>query len=243
MSVYIIFILKFSIRFQTFKIQIFIRFWDWGQWEGHWRGWSNASFWLYFWNFQISICWTWIISREADVITHRDMFFFCIQKTNASVLNIFICCFVCFFVILCHRGWKMKSFLFSDNHFGTLAFLFSQSCLCVTFTSWSTSSFGMLLSKLSNRNTHVCTCSIRMISFFTLQCELFRSCNVSNNASLVSARTGGGAVVNQMWTGLDRGRGVPKIPRFVRTSFMDGPLLQFLDVFQFLILLLCLVFI
>ena len=34
--------------------------------------------------------------------------------------------------------------------------------------------------------------SNRMISFFTLQCELFTSCNVSSNASLVSARTGGG---------------------------------------------------
>ena len=34
--------------------------------------------------------------------------------------------------------------------------------------------------------------SNRMISFFTLQCELFTSCNVSNNASLVFARTGGG---------------------------------------------------
>ena len=72
-----------------------------------------------------------------------------------------------------------------------LHFLFGQSCLCVTFTSWSTPSFGMLLSKLSNRKTHVCTSSIRMISFFTLQCELFTSCNVSNNASLVPARTGG----------------------------------------------------
>ena len=90
-------------------------------------------------------------------------------------------------------------------------------------------SFGMLLSKLSNRNTHVCTSSIRMISFFTLQCELFTSCNVSNNGSLVSAQTlGGGWVVNQMWADLDRGRGgvpggsqVPKIPKFVWTSFMD----------------------
>ena len=44
--------------------------------------------------------------------------------------------------------------------------IFGQSCLCVTFTSWSTPSFGMLLSRLSNRNTHVCTSSIRMISFF-----------------------------------------------------------------------------
>ena len=34
--------------------------------------------------------------------------------------------------------------------------------------------------------------SNRMISFFTLQCDLFTSCNVSSNASLVSARTGGG---------------------------------------------------
>ena len=34
--------------------------------------------------------------------------------------------------------------------------------------------------------------------FFTLQCELFTTCNISNNASLVSARTGGGS---------ERGRG------------------------------------
>ena len=79
----------------------------------------------------------------------------------------------------------MKCFLFPDNDFGTLEFLFGQSCLCVTFTSWSTPSFGMLVSKLSNTSTHVCTSSIRMISFFTLQCELFTSCSVSNNASLV----------------------------------------------------------
>ena len=57
-------------------------------------------------------------------------------------------------------------FFFPDNDFGTLAFLLGQSCLCVTFTSWSTPSFGMLLSKLSNRNTHVCISSIKMISFF-----------------------------------------------------------------------------
>ena len=51
--------------------------------------------------------------------------------------------------------------------------------------------------------------------FFTLQCELFTTCNVSNNASLVSARTGGGSergggVVNQIWTDMDRGGGGPK---------------------------------
>ena len=34
-------------------------------------------------------------------------------------------------------------------------FLFGQSCLCATFTSWSTPSFGMLLSKLPHRNTRV----------------------------------------------------------------------------------------
>ena len=63
--------------------------------------------------------------------------------------------------------------------------------------------------------------------FFSLQCELFTSCNVLNNASPVSAWTGGrggeGGMVNQMWTGLDRATGVPKIPKFVRTSFMDDP--------------------
>ena len=62
-----------------------------------------------------------------------------------------------------------------------------------------------------------------MISFFTIQCELFTS-SVSNNANLVYAQTGGGAVVvNQMWSGLYRGRGIPKIPKFVHTFFMDDP--------------------
>ena len=56
-------------------------------------------------------------------------------------------------------------FFFPDNDFGTLAFLLGQSCLCVTFTSWSTPSFGVLLSKLS-KNTHVCISSIKMINFF-----------------------------------------------------------------------------
>ena len=49
---------------------------------------------------------------------------------------------------------------------------------------------------------------------------MFISYNVSNNASLVSAQTGGeGGQPN-----VDRpeeGEGVPKIPKFVRTSFMD----------------------
>ena len=33
----------------------------------------------------------------------------------------------------------------------------------------------------------------------------------------------GEGVVKQMWTGLDRGRRIAKIPKFVRTSFMDDP--------------------
>ena len=57
-----------------------------------------------------------------------------------------------------------------------------------------------------------------VITFFTLQCEMFTNCNVS-------ARTGRVGLANQMWTGLDRetGWGAPKIPKFVRTSFMDDP--------------------
>ena len=41
--------------------------------------------------------------------------------------------------------------------------------------------------------------------------------------ALCPHRQGDGEVVNQMWTGLDRGRGVPKSPKFVRTSFMADP--------------------
>ena len=57
---------------------------------------------------------------------------------------------------------------------------------------------------------------------FSVNC--FTNCNVSNNASLVSARAGGGwsAKWGQAWTG--GGGGVPKIPKFVGTSFMDDPL-------------------
>ena len=41
--------------------------------------------------------------------------------------------------------------------------------------------------------THMCVHPVSEWSvFFTLLCELFTSCNVSKNASLVSARTGGG---------------------------------------------------
>ena len=65
--------------------------------------------------------------------------------------------------------------------------------------------------------------SNRMNSFLTLQCEVA----MSQIMSALCPRTGGergDGVVNQMWTGLDRGSGVPKLPKFVRTSFTDDPL-------------------
>ena len=124
------------------------------------------------------------------------------------------CLFFCYFM----SQW-LKNEIFSFSR--TLAFLFGQSCLYVTFTSSSTPSFGMLLLKLSNKNTHVCTFSMRMISFF-----LPFSVNCSQVAMfqimpILCLQGQGEGVVNQRWTGLDRGRRVPKIPKFVRTSFMD----------------------
>ena len=62
--------------------------------------------------------------------------------------------------------------------------------------------------------------------FFTLQCELFTSCNVSNNASLVSAWTGGGGSQSNVDRPRQGEEGVPKIPKFVQTSFTDDPYLQ-----------------
>ena len=68
--------------------------------------------------------------------------------------------------------------------------------------------------------------SNRMISFFYPSVRIVqsvKSCNLSNNASLVSERTRG----DGGQTKVDRpgqGRGVPKILKFVRTSFMDDPL-------------------
>ena len=63
--------------------------------------------------------------------------------------------------------------------------------------------------------------------FFTLQCELFISCNVSNNAGLVSAWTRGGGRGDQ--PNVDRpgqGKWVQKISKFVRAPFMDDPKVQ-----------------
>ena len=78
--------------------------------------------------------------------------------------------------------------------------------------------------------------SNRMI---TLHCKLFTSCNVSNNASLVSARTGGrgeGKVVNQMWTGLDRGReGLKNFQICVDIVYADDPCSCFLGEHVFLL--------
>ena len=47
--------------------------------------------------------------------------------------------------------------------------------------------------------THMSVHPVSGLSVFsTLQSELFTSCSVSNNASLVSVQTGGGGMVNQM---------------------------------------------
>ena len=59
--------------------------------------------------------------------------------------------------------------------------------------------------------------SNRMNSFFTLQCELFTSCNVSNNASLVSTDrgrkggTGWSTKCGQAWTGEGGSQKLPNL--------------------------------
>ena len=120
----------------------------------------------------------------------------------------------------------MKSFLFPDNDFGTLAFLLGQSCLCVTFTLWLMPSFGMLLSKLSNRNTRVCTSNIRMIRFFlpfSVNCPQVAMFQIMPTLCPHGQGEEGGGQPNVDGPGW-RGRvGVPKIPKFVWTSFMDDP--------------------
>ena len=63
--------------------------------------------------------------------------------------------------------------------------------------------------------------------FFTLQYELFTSCKVFNNTSFVSTRTGEGGwstKCGKAWIG-ERGGGGVKVPKFLRTSFMNDPLL------------------
>ena len=66
--------------------------------------------------------------------------------------------------------------IYSDNLAVCLYIKFSL-CLYSVENVWNamygTRSFGMLLSKFSSRNTHVCTSSIRMISFlpFSVNCS------------------------------------------------------------------------
>ena len=130
--------------------------------------------------------------------------------------------FLCCFVILCHRGWKMKYFLFLGNDFGTLAFFFSQSCLCVTFTSWSTPSLGMLLSKLSNRNTHVFR--IRMISVFYPSVWIVQKLQCFKWCQPCVCRMGGGERVGQ--ANVDRpgqGKGGQKFPNLSRHPLWMNP--------------------
>ena len=71
--------------------------------------------------------------------------------------------------------------------------------------------------------THRCSESEWSV-FFTLQCELFKSCNVSNDASLVSARMGGGERVGQ--PNVDRpgqGKGGQKFPNLSRRPLWMNP--------------------
>ena len=71
--------------------------------------------------------------------------------------------------------------------------------------------------------THMCVHPVSEWSvFLTLQCELFTSCNISNDASLLSAQKwGAGGMVNQMWTGLDRGS--QKFPNLCRHPLWTTP--------------------
>ena len=92
-----------------------------------------------------------------------------------------------------------------------------------------TPSFGMLLSKLSNSNTHVCTSSIRMISFFSFSMNCSQVAMFQIMPALCPHGQGEGGAVREGGGGgqpnVDRpgqeGGGIPKIPKFVRTSFMD----------------------
>ena len=89
-----------------------------------------------------------------------------------------------------------------------------MSCLCHVCVSHLLRGQPHLLEcyyRNSLIGTHTCVHPVSEWSvFLTLQCEFFTSCNVSKNASLLSPRTGGEGVVNQVWTGLDRGSGAPK---------------------------------
>ena len=80
--------------------------------------------------------------------------------------------------ILCYRGWKVKSFLFPDNDFGTLAFLVWPIMPVSHFLRGQPDLLGCyywncLIGK------HMYVHPVSELGFFTLPCELFISCNVS----------------------------------------------------------------
>ena len=120
--------------------------------------------------------------------------------------------------ILCYRGWKVKSFLFPDNDFGTLAFLVWPIMPVSHFLRGQPDLLGCyywncLIGK------HMYVHPVSELGFFTLPCELFISCNVSL-LSTWTDRQGWSTKFGLVWTW---GGGIPKIPKFVRTSFMDDP--------------------
>ena len=136
---------------------------------------------------------------------------FCIQKTNASLLNIFICCFVFVFVLSFYvtgvEKWNL--FFFEIMILEHLHFLLSIFChVGVSHLLLSQRHLSECYHQNCLIETNVWTSSIRMIIFFTFQCEMFTSCNVSNNASRKSTQIEWTGVVKQIWTSLDRGGGV-----------------------------------
>ena len=68
--------------------------------------------------------------------------------------------------------------------------------------------------------------------FFTLQCELFTNCNVSNNASLVSQRTGGGGGQSNVHRP-GQGEGSPKNSQICADIPYGGPLQIKTEIFLF----------
>ena len=108
----------------------------------------------------------------------------------------------------------MKSFLFPYKDFRILAFLFGQSSLCVTFTSWSTPSFGMLFLE----------CIFLPFSVNCSQVAKFQMMPVlwPHGRGEGGGRWGeGGGQPNVYRPGQEEE--IPKSPIFVRASFMDDP--------------------
>ena len=78
--------------------------------------------------------------------------------------------------------------------------MFGQSCLCVTFTSWSTPFPNCLI------GTHMC---VHPVSEWSVFLPFSVNCSVAMFQIMpaLCPHGQGEGVVNQMWTGLDRGRG------------------------------------